>query len=149
MPARGDEPLRIPTGRSSADVLIPAREIVIEYARSGGPGGQRVNKVETKAVLRFDLGASRAFDETQRERLLRRLASRLTTAGEIVLHASRFRDRQRNVEDARTRLAALLTEALRQPKRRRPTKPTRSSKEKRLREKRNRSETKRTRRETE
>lgn len=149
MTARGDEPLRVPTGPSGADVSIPASEIVIEFARSGGPGGQRVNKVETKAVLRFDVRHSRAFDEAQRERLERRLASRLTTGGEIVLHASRFRDRQRNVEDARERLALLLAEGLRTERKRRPTKPTRGSQEKRLREKRRRSETKRERREPE
>lgn len=146
MTARGEGPLRVPTGRPGEDVLIPAREIVIEYARSGGPGGQRVNKVETKAVLRFDVGASRAFGEEQRELLRRRLASRLTSAGELVLHASRFRDRQRNVDDARARLAEILAEALRPRRPRRATKPTRSSQERRLGEKRRRSEIKRDRR---
>jgi ribosome-associated protein len=135
------EPLTVRPG-----VVIPGSEIVLDYARAGGPGGQNVNKVETKAILRFSVPLSRAFAPVQRERILAKLASRLTTEGEIVIHASRFRDRARNVEDARERLAAALGKALEEPRARRKTKPTRGSDRRRLEGKKQRSEIKRTRR---
>ena len=127
-------------------LVIPEGELQVEAAHSGGPGGQNVNKVATKVVLRFDLLGSRTLSEVQRARLRERLGPRLTRSGEIVLHASRFRERPRNLEDARQRLAELLREALRTPRRRRATRPTRSSVRRRLEHKRRRGETKRRRR---
>jgi len=136
------QPLRV-----NARLTLPAGELRFEYARSGGPGGQNVNKVETKVLLRFSVRDSQALGERRRARLLQALAPRLTGEGELVLQASRFRERRRNEEDARERLAALLREALHVPAPRRTTRPTRSSVERRLREKRQRSDVKRTRRE--
>jgi ribosome-associated protein len=124
-------------------VVIPAPEIRVDFARAGGPGGQNVNKVETKAILRFHIAGSRAFTPTERERLLSKLAARLTTDGEIVIHAARFREQARNVEDARERLAATLSKALEVPRVRRKTKPTRSSDRRRLEGKKQRSQIKR------
>jgi ribosome-associated protein len=135
------EPLIVRPG-----VVIPAAEIVVDFARAGGPGGQNVNKVETKAVLRFSVRGSSAFSDSQRERLLERLASRLTTQGEVVIHASRFRDRVRNLEDARERLAAMLAKALEVERVRRKTKPTKGSNRRRLEHKKQRGEIKRERR---
>ena len=126
-------------------LVIPAVELTAEAVRSGGPGGQNVNKVASKIVLRFAPLASSAFDEAQRERLAERLGSRLSTQGELVIHASRHRERLRNLEDARERLARTLLEALARPRRRVATKPTRGSKRRRLDGKRRRSEVKRTR----
>lgn len=135
------EPLRV-NGR----LTIPAAELRWSSARSGGPGGQNVNKVETKVVLRFSVRESRTLGEARRTLLLTRLAHRLTSAGELVLHASRFRERGRNEEDARERLAAILREALQTPKHRRATRPTRASKRRRRAAKERRSATKRLRR---
>lgn len=131
----------------TSSLTLPAHELEIAYARSGGPGGQNVNKVASKVVLRFSVRASPTLADSQRELLVERLP-RLTTAGEIVIHASRYRDRERNLADARDRLATLLREALARPRNRKATRPTRASQARRLDAKRQRSETKRRRKES-
>jgi ribosome-associated protein len=136
-----NEPLVIAAG-----LALPAAELHADFARSGGPGGQNVNKLETKVLLRFDLDRSPSLDTVQKERLRRRLGSHLTQSGEVLVQASRYRSRERNLEDARERLAELLRRALAEPKRRRKTRPTRASGERRIAAKRHRSETKRGRR---
>jgi len=120
-----------------------ARLAELEYARSGGPGGQNVNKVNSKAVARIALAAVEGLSEAERERAARLLASRLTLAGELLVMADEERDQPRNREAALARLAALVIGAARLPKKRRPTRPTRASKERRLESKRIRSEHKR------
>jgi ribosome-associated protein len=126
-------------------LVIPAGELRAEAARGGGPGGQNVNKVSSKVVLRFAPLASRAFDGAQRARLAERLGSRLSSRGELVIHASRHRERLRNLEDARDRLARTLLAALARPERRVATRPTRGSQRRRLEGKRRRSDVKRSR----
>ena len=133
--------------RVNARLLIPERELSAEAARSGGPGGQNVNKVASKVVLRFSVRESRALGERRRALLLERLASRLNKKGELVIHASRFREQRKNAVDARERLARVLREALQVQRKRIPTRPTRGSRERRLSDKRQRSERKRARRE--
>jgi ribosome-associated protein len=127
------EPLWVAQG-----IEIPAGELQVETSRAGGPGGQNVNKVETRVTLRFDVGASGAFDDAQRALVLGRLSSRLSANGEILLHASAQRTQGANLAEARERLAELLRAALRPKKRRRATRPTRASNERRLRGKRER-----------
>lgn len=133
----------------AADLRIGPRhtlrgaELGFETSRSSGPGGQNVNKLETRVTLRFNLGASRSFDERSHAWLMQRLAAELSAAGEIVIHASRFRSQARNIDDARERLADMLRAALQRPVQRRATRPTRGSKERRLTQKRMRGEIKR------
>ncbi len=127
-------------------LVIPADELDVRYSRASGPGGQHVNKVESRVDLRFRPDASRSLAPEVREALIARLGPRLTAAGEIVVVAARYRDRLRNVEDARMRLALLIRDALRPRKKRRPTAPTRGSERRRLEAKKRRSETKRRRR---
>ncbi len=126
-----------------AGIEIPARELRFRYARSSGPGGQNVNKVETKATLRFDVAHSDALDTGQRARLLARCARRVTAAGELVITSQRFRDRERNREDCLAKLAALLAQVERPPRPRRPTRRSRGAVERRLAEKRRQHERKR------
>jgi ribosome-associated protein len=130
----------------AGDVRIPISEISVRFARSGGPGGQNVNKVETKVEVRFRPASSSALTPEQVARIEEKLSSRLTTEGEIIVTSERTRHQERNREDALARLAVLLGEALRVPKPRKRTRPTRASVERRLEGKKRRSDTKRRRR---
>jgi ribosome-associated protein len=131
--------LHITSGLSIDTDLISER-----FTHASGPGGQNVNKVASAVILRFD--AKRAALPFQIHARLEALAgSRLTKDGAIVIRASQYRDQQRNREDARERLIALLREAATVPKKRRATKPTRTSKEKRLEKKKVHSRLKQTR----
>ncbi len=135
------EPLFVRPG-----LVIPAEELDLRFARAGGPGGQNVNKVETKVDLRYRPATSRVLTDDQRARILARLGGRLTLEGELIVVSTTYRDRARNVEDARAKLADELRDALHVVKARRPTKPTRGSDRRRLESKRRRSDTKRDRR---
>lgn len=119
---------------------------MLSFAASSGPGGQHVNKVASKAVLRWDVAGSPALLADDRELLLLRLRSRLTTGGELVLSSDRYRDQGRNVDDVLDRLVSLLRAALYRAPPRKKSRPTRASKERRLASKRRRSEVKRGRR---
>ena len=117
-------------------LTIPAAELSISFARSGGPGGQNVNKVETKVELRWNPGQSTVLAGDERYRLVERLSPRLTEDGDLIVTSSRTRDQSRNREDARTKLAALIRQAIEPPKVRRKTRPSRESVQRRLDEKR-------------
>lgn len=121
---------------------IPASEYTIEFARSGGPGGQNVNKVSSKAQLRWNVGASAVLNDEQKMRVREKLANRLTNNDEILVTAEDERSQAQNREQVIARFQEMIVQALVIPKKRRPTKPTRSSKEKRLQSKKITSERK-------
>ena len=127
-------------------ITIPDSELHWEFARSGGPGGQNVNKVNSKAVLRWSPATSPSLPEPVRARLLAALAGRLTGDGELLIASQLTRDQGRNVEDCLEKLRALVLAAVTPPKKRRPTRPTRASQVRRVESKAKRSETKRLRR---
>lgn len=136
-----------------ADVLevtgrlrIPLQEFSYEFMRSSGPGGQNVNKVNTKVRLRWPVADSPSLQESLRQRILERYRRRINTEGELLVTSQRYRDQERNRNDCLEKLGALLREVAEAPRRRRPTRPTRASKERRLEGKRRRSRRKQLRR---
>jgi ribosome-associated protein len=130
-------------------ITIPPEELAWRFSRSTGPGGQSVNTSDSRAELSFNVAGSAALPPSMKERALRALEGRLTD-GVITVTAAENRSQLRNREAAAARLSALLAEATAPPPRaRRPTRPTRASKERRLAAKQRRSQTKRLRRSTE
>ncbi|MSR58652.1 MAG: aminoacyl-tRNA hydrolase [Planctomycetaceae bacterium] len=127
-------------------IQIPDDELSFTYVRSSGPGGQNVNKVSSKAVLRWSPTASPSLPYEVRGRFLSKYASRLTTAGELIVTSQRFRDQPRNAADCLDKLREMLVAAARKPIARRPSKPTRGSQKRRLEAKRVNSRKKRNRR---
>jgi ribosome-associated protein len=130
----------------SETIAIPLAEITLSYVRAGGPGGQNVNKVASKAVLRFSVRDSPTLPEPARERALRRLASRLTTEGELVLTSAVHREQPRNRAAVLARLAEILAAAVKPPRRRKKTVPSKAARERRLAAKHRRGARKRERR---
>jgi ribosome-associated protein len=120
----------------SENIEISESEFQFTFARSGGPGGQNVNKVASKAVLHWDLAASPSLPAEVKERFARQYRWRITAEGVLVMDSQRFRDQAKNVADCLEKLRVMLLGVLHPPKKRRPTKPSRSSKERRLQAKR-------------
>jgi ribosome-associated protein len=124
-------------------VTIPADELSIAFSRSGGPGGQNVNKVSSKVELRWSPGSTRALTSDDRSLVMSKLAARLTTEGELIVVSSLTRDQITNRGDAEDKLAAIIRAALSRPKPRKKTRPSRGAKERRLKAKHVRAEVKR------
>jgi ribosome-associated protein len=112
------------------------------FSRSGGPGGQNVNKVNTKVCLRLALNDLAGISQAEADRLRETLAGRITTEGELVINADEERSQRTNLERAYKRMEALISAAARLPKHRRPTKPSRAARENRLQSKRIQSQKK-------
>ena len=121
--------------RVNPSVFIPASELEVRASRSGGPGGQHVNTSSTRIEVVWNVRLSAKLTETQRARLVEQLASRLDAAGNIRIVSSETRSQRQNREIAEARLGATIRGALVIPKKRKKTKPTRGSVERRLSEK--------------
>jgi ribosome-associated protein len=134
------------TLRVTPAVEIPLAELAFQASRSGGPGGQHVNTSSTRVELWWDLLASPSLTEAERARVRRNLANRLTAGGQLRVVSGATRSQARNRVLALERFRELVARALAVPKRRRPTRPSRAVKERRLAEKRQRGERKRQRR---
>ena len=120
-------------------ISIEERELEERFVRASGPGGQNVNKLSSAMQLRFDVRHSPSLTADVRARLERMAGRRLTRDGVVVIMAQSHRTQERNRQDALDRLIELIARASVAPKPRRPTKPTRGSKERRLATKKNRS----------
>ncbi|MCF1504319.1 alternative ribosome rescue aminoacyl-tRNA hydrolase ArfB [Afifella sp. H1R] len=118
--------------RISTNIALAEDEIEERFVQASGPGGQNVNKVASAVELRFALAASESLPPDVKQRVTGLAGRRLNKDGVLVIRAERFRSQEQNREDAEKRLVMLIRQALTAPKKRRPTRPTRASKERRL-----------------
>ncbi len=114
------------------NIAIDQREVSETFMQAGGPGGQNVNKLSTAVQLRFNLNTSPSLPEDMRVRARRLAGQRLNKEGEIIITARRFRTREQNRADALARLVALLRQAAERPIHRRPTRPGKAAKQRRV-----------------
>lgn len=142
----------LPRDTSDREIVVDARhriprdEVEVKATRAGGPGGQHVNVTASRVEVRWNVRRSRALTDDERERLIRRLGSRMDASGDVRVTASDTRSQRQNRDLALARLAELVAGALHVPKKRKKTRPTAASRERRLETKRHRSQRKRERR---
>jgi len=127
-------------------IQIPDSEFTLSFVRSSGPGGQNVNKVSTKAILRWNVRESPALPAAVKARFITDFGSRLTRDGDLILQSQKYRDQAGNTEDCRSRLREMLLQVASPPKKRRPTRRSRGSVERRLQNKKANSDRKQSRR---
>lgn len=130
----------------NAEISIPATELGVSYARSAGPGGQNVNKVNSKAILRWRVVDSPSLPAAIRQRFLTRYATRVTNDGEVVISADEHREQPRNLTACYERLRAMIVSVVTPPRRRVKTRPSRGSVERRIESKQRNSQKKQGRR---
>ncbi|MCH2130520.1 MAG: aminoacyl-tRNA hydrolase [Pirellulaceae bacterium] len=124
----------------NSQIHIPLEEFELRFDRSGGPGGQNVNKVASKVTLRWPVKSSPSLSHAVRQRFLERYRRRITKTGDLVMSSQKYRDQGRNIEDCYEKIRQLLLDVATPPKKRKATKPTHGSRERRLREKRARTD---------
>jgi len=132
--------------RINANIEIPKAEIEFSYARSPGPGGQNVNKVNSKAILRWNVAQTDCLPDHVRRRFLILWQNRISKSGDLVIQSHRHRDQPRNTSDCLDRLRDMVRAALTVPKKRKPTRPSYGSKQRRLESKKRQSQRKQNRR---
>jgi len=128
------------------DLKIPHSEFSFTFSRSSGPGGQNVNKVNTKALLRWPVVSSTRLPDAVKLRLLKRASRRITSDGDLLISSQRYRDQARNIADCIEKLRALLAEVSVEPKRRKKTRISAAARRRRLDHKRRQSQKKELRR---
>ncbi len=111
---------------------IPDHELEFQFSRSSGPGGQNVNKVNSRVTLRWQVYESKSINDDVRARFVKKFANIINDEGEVVIHSDKFRDQPRNIEDTKEKLAALVESVRVPPKKRVPTRPKTSAKMERL-----------------
>ena len=123
----------------TAKIQIPDSELIFKASRSSGPGGQNVNKLNTKVAVVLDIQNCSFLNVEQKQTVLKKLSSRLTKDNRLIVESQKFRTQKANRDYAVEKLTVLLENALKRPKTRRPTRPTRTAVEKRLKHKKSRS----------
>lgn len=124
---------------------ISAKELITQVSTSSGPGGQHVNKTSTKVTLRWNIRTSSSISETQRRRIFQQIGNKINKRNELVVHCDETRSQHTNHQLVREKFVRILSSALHKPKKRKATRPTRSSIERRLKAKKRRSEIKKNR----